>query len=150
MKKITYILFFLITFSASAQMKYKKESREKIRALKVGVLTDKLNLTSKEAEKFWPIYNKYDKELNDVRIEEKHLIWKQIRKNGGAESLTEKQSKEITLKMFSLQDKAYEMRKEYYKKLLDILPYKKIVQLEIAEKDFHRKLIGKLRHKRRR
>ncbi|OSY88596.1 hypothetical protein WH52_06185 [Tenacibaculum holothuriorum] len=149
MKKITYILIFLISFSASAQVKYKKESREKIRALKVGILTEKLDLTSKEAEKFWPIYNKYDKELNDLRIEEKHLMWKQIRKNGDVEALTEKQSKEIVLKMFSLREKVYKMRKDYYKKLLDVLPYKKIIQLEIAEKDFHRKLIGKLRHKKR-
>lgn len=43
-----------------------KEKQEKIQTLKVAFLTKELNLTSEEAEKFWPVHNKYTGELKDM------------------------------------------------------------------------------------
>ncbi|MEO6455568.1 MAG: hypothetical protein ABIN97_15920 [Ginsengibacter sp.] len=37
---------------------------EKIQALKIAFITQKLGLTSEEAQKFWPVYGQYE---NDVR-----------------------------------------------------------------------------------
>ena len=34
--------------------------REKVQALKIAFITQKLELTSEEAQKFWPVYNRYD------------------------------------------------------------------------------------------
>ena len=37
-----------------------------MKALKTAHITDQLDLTSAEAEKFWPIYNEFDAKLIDV------------------------------------------------------------------------------------
>ncbi len=39
---------------------------EKIQALKIAFITQKLGLTAEEAQKFWPIYNQYDQEVRSV------------------------------------------------------------------------------------
>ena len=51
---ITSIFLFCV-LSIFGQVK--KESKEKIRTLKIAYISNQLNLTSNEAEKFWPIYN---------------------------------------------------------------------------------------------
>lgn len=40
---------------------------EKIEALKIAFITQQLNLTPEEAQKFWPIYNTYKEELAALR-----------------------------------------------------------------------------------
>jgi hypothetical protein len=36
------------------------QRQEKIQALKIAFITQKLKLTPAEAEKFWPVYNQYN------------------------------------------------------------------------------------------
>ena len=40
---------------------------ERVQALKVAFITKALNLTSAEAEKFWPIYNEFQDKRDVVR-----------------------------------------------------------------------------------
>ena len=151
MKQIIYLLSFLFfcSFTIHGQEKLKKEKKEKIKAYKIAYLTEELNLTTQEAQKFWPVYNTFENKMIDLRFEEKFKIRKQIKKAGGLDELTENQAKEIALKMSSLKIKIHEITKEFQNKLPEILPYKKIIKLNIAEEKFHRKLIKKLRNKRK-
>ena len=61
-------LLFFASFSLLAQGKKMLEKKEEIYALKVAFITNKLPLTSSEAEKFWPIYNAFE----DKQFELKH------------------------------------------------------------------------------
>ena len=53
-KKIIPLLLLLTSFTFYAQSESMKEKKEQIKALKVAFLTTELDLTSKEAQKFWP------------------------------------------------------------------------------------------------
>ena len=48
--------------------------QEKIEAMKVGFITQKLDLSSEEAQKFWPVYNKYQDELKGIRESRRNEI----------------------------------------------------------------------------
>lgn len=41
----------------------------RIQALKIAFLTKKLNLSPEEAQRFWPIYNKYEDEIRKARLD---------------------------------------------------------------------------------
>ena len=67
MKKIYLILGFLSLFSiARAQDDNQPDDKklQDIEALKVAFISKELNLTPEEAQKFWPVYNQYSKEMN--------------------------------------------------------------------------------------
>ena len=66
-KKLYPILFLFLSFNFYAQGERFKEKREQIKAMKVAFLTTELNLTSSEAEKFWPIYNTFDDKQFELR-----------------------------------------------------------------------------------
>ena len=65
------LLFYCAGFNAYAQ---EHNKHERIKALKVSFITEKLELSATEAEKFWPIYNTYDSQIHDLRHEEKTAV----------------------------------------------------------------------------
>ncbi|THU41428.1 hypothetical protein FAM09_04790 [Niastella caeni] len=72
MKKI--ILIIVIALSASVVSVAQDDDAEKgnggrLEALKIAYLTKKLNLSTDEAQKFWPIYNQYMSEIRKTRID---------------------------------------------------------------------------------
>ncbi|PQJ78807.1 sensor of ECF-type sigma factor [Polaribacter porphyrae] len=149
MKKI--ILLFLITFlstiSVSAQMK--KGSRKKIKALKIAYLTEQLNLTSDEAEKFWPIYNDYDLKQHKLRSKTRTAMKNAIRKKGEIDAISEVDAKELISSKLDTDKKIYELQKSFINKLEKFLSYKKIIKLQVAEIEFTRKLMRKYKRKRK-
>ncbi len=62
MKKLMIILF-LATLGMNAQ----DRKFEEIKAHKTAFITEEVNLTSTQAEKFWPIYNKHEQEVMALR-----------------------------------------------------------------------------------
>ena len=149
MKKITYILILFLSITSVIAQKKKKFNKKKFRAYKVSYLTEQLDLTEKEAEKFWPIYNAYDKKIHKLRYKERYILGREVKEAGGVDSLSEKKSEEIAKKIMSSKKEAYKLTSTFFSKLPRILSYKKILKLEIAEKSFHSKLIRKLRKKRK-
>jgi Skp family chaperone for outer membrane proteins len=71
MKKflLTAVLFCSIVLSGFAQdnTEVQKADGSRIETLKIAYITQKLNLTTEEAEKFWPVYNKYMEEIRGAR-----------------------------------------------------------------------------------
>ena len=58
------IICFLSTTLIQAQ---RPDKRTELKALKIGYLTKQLELTSSEAEVFWPVYNEFDKKMFELR-----------------------------------------------------------------------------------
>ena len=48
-----------------------KGGGQRLEALKIAYLTKKLDLTTEEAQRFWPVYNKYTDEIHGIRREQK-------------------------------------------------------------------------------
>jgi hypothetical protein len=74
MKKLLLIITMLLAVGATALKAQddddgKQSNGGRVEALKIAYLTKKLNLSTEEAQKFWPIYNKYADEIRKVRLE---------------------------------------------------------------------------------
>jgi hypothetical protein len=145
-KNILPLLLFLTSFSFFAQNGKIDEKREKIKAFKVSFLTTELELTSTEAEKFWPIYNAYD----DKQFDLKHLKMKTyIRKlnDDNINNLSEKDAVTLLSQIESTDKELYILREKYMASLKKILSAKKILKLKKSEDDFNRKLLQQYRDK---
>mgnify|MGYP000149153671 CR=1 FL=1 len=64
LKQIFVLIFILSLSSVYAQQggggRYQhREDRKKIETQKIAYITDRLDLSVEEAEKFWPVYNKH-------------------------------------------------------------------------------------------
>lgn len=152
MKKILFFttLLFFISFCTNAQKPIKKGDRgAKIKALKIAFLTDELDLTSSEAEKFWPVYNNHNNKTNEFIRNKLDDIRKEIKQAKGVDNLEEKKAIILFDLLQYLEKKKFEEDKKYYSKLKSILTIKKILKLQISEREFRRKLLRKYRGKRK-
>lgn len=142
MKTLLTLISLLLSLNLAAQ---KGKNRERLKALKVSYVTEKLNLSSKESEKFWPIYNAYQQERNKIRLEEIRVIRKEIKEQ--IDTITDERAKILLTKINNAENKMHISRIKLTKKLSGFLSSKKIIQLKIAEEDFKRKMKQKLRER---
>lgn len=143
MKTIITCLFFCFTLGFTSFAQEKNESREKIKALKIAYLTEQLALTSSEAEKFWPIYNAFDKEQHDLRNKHRFEIRKSLRNQGAIDEIDEKEAERLINLKLTTDKQLHESEKEFIQKITGIISYKKIIKLQMAEMEFGRKLLKK-------
>jgi len=119
-----------------------KERREKIKAQKVAFITKKLDLTSEEAQVFWPVYNEYEKEKDKLH-EERHVLMEKIIKN--YDTIEDAEMEDIADKLMELDIKDINLRKKYYENYKTILPIRKVVELQKSEHDFKHFLLRQIR-----
>ena len=76
MRKLYFILIFItITGLSKAQEDQPSEKKlADIEALKVAFISKELDLTPDEAQKFWPVYNQYSKELKATRVDNPDVL----------------------------------------------------------------------------
>lgn len=67
MKKILLILFFCISTAYFCDAQAGDTGKNDINTVKIAYITNQLNLTPTEAQKFWPIYNRYFGEVKKAQ-----------------------------------------------------------------------------------
>jgi hypothetical protein len=115
--------------------------------LKVGFITKKLDLTAGEAQKFWPVYNKYHELLEKNRSGMKEIVGEQL---GNLDKMTSAEADKALLEMQAMRSQELEVLKLYTLEFKKILPTQKVVKLFIAEQEFKRELLRQLKEQRRR
>ncbi|KLT71458.1 MULTISPECIES: hypothetical protein [Flavobacterium] len=145
-KNILPILLFFVSFSFYAQSDKSDEKREKIKAYKVSFLTTELELTSTEAEKFWPVYNAYDDKQFELRHDKMKMYLRKL-DDDNINSLSEKEAAALLSQIESTDKELYLLREKYSANLKKILSAKKILKLKKSEDDFNRKLLKQYRDK---
>jgi hypothetical protein len=115
-----------------------QERKDKIKSLKIAFISQKLALTSEEAEKFWPVYNKYDDKI--MALKESQMKLRLDKRNSSDEDALKKieEAEAIESEVMLLKKK---MRAE----LIPIITAEKVVALERLEHEFHRKILEKLK-----
>lgn len=139
MKKILCICFVLLG-SLQITAQEKEDHRERIKALKTAFITEGLNLSPKDAEKFWPIYN----DFNEKR---RRLYKKEHADLGELECISEEKAENMLKEYVDIEREDYLLKKKFFSDLRTIFTAKKIIQLKKIEDDFNRKLIKEYRER---
>ncbi len=139
---ITLFLFTALTVVAQGM------DRNKIQALKRAHITNALNLSSSEAEKFWPIYNEFNQRIHKMKILKTRTLMRRIRLAGGINSLSEEEADIVLREYIEIDYNIATEKKKLYKDLTGIISSKKMIKLLRAEQSFNKELLKRLREKR--
>lgn len=140
MKKTGLLLAFVfMTISwAVAQPHHDNKSRQRIKALKIAFITEKLDLEPKQAERFWPVYNNYEKEKWE---QHKSFYDKYRDENPTADRKTAHDYIKANL---DYQEAELALKKKYKDKLLKVISAEQLAELYQAERGFKEMLIREL------
>jgi Spy/CpxP family protein refolding chaperone len=145
-KNLLHIILFLVSYSFYAQNDKIDEKREKIKVFKVSFLTTELELTSTEAERFWPIYNAFDDKQFELRHDKMKTYFQKLN-DENVNSLTEKEAAALLSQIESTDKELYSLKEKYMNNLRKVLSAKKILKLKRCEDDFNRKLLKQYKEK---
>lgn len=146
MKNIIITLFLTLGFWGISNAQ--ENHRERIKAYKTAYITQELDLSSKEAEKFWPVYNDYEKNLFSLRVLKVREERNKIKNQGGFENLSDKDAKEALDNLIQNDKEIIQIKEKLYKDLSDVLSPVKILKLHKAERDFNKKLLSQYKKNR--
>jgi len=141
---ITILTLFLVqvTFAQHEDRHKKQEQhKEKIKSHKIAFITDKLDLSPEEAEKFWPVYNEHQ---NKMETSQKEFRENNKVKAESIPDLSDDEAKDFLNARLNHEQNTLNLRKDLYTQLDQILPPKKILMLLEAEREFKVELMRKL------
>jgi hypothetical protein len=116
----------------------------KMKAERVSFLTEKLQLTVDEAEKFWPLYNEYLSKREE-------MMWgkrEKMHRNFDPSQLTDEEMGKMLNEILDQEVKLAQLKKDYFDKLKTILPIRKVLTLHRVEQEFMNHMLNKLREGR--
>ena len=135
---------FAICCSADASAQKNHNWREKIMCEKIAFLTTELDLSTKEAQEFWPVYNEYMKEIENAQ-KAIYVNYKALNE-AIKEAKPEKEVAECLDKYLKAQEDKAELTTESVKKFRKVLSEEKVAKLYLAEEKFRRNQITRLHH----
>jgi hypothetical protein len=140
MKKIT-IFLLIILLSPLSWISAQNTNLEKLNNYKIGFFTKKLNLTSAEAEKFWPVYNDYQNQRNQIQFEKMKL---NRNFNQNENSLSDAQLEEMGDKYVDCLVRESTLAVAFHKKLKEVLSPAKVILYYQAENQYKIQLLNEL------
>ncbi|HVN58543.1 MAG TPA: hypothetical protein VMT63_09620 [Bacteroidales bacterium] len=140
MKKLLSLLILPVLMISS--LSGQEKPRERLEAYKIAFFTKKLELTSQEASRFWPIYNEFQEKKNQIQLE-KMRINRDFNQNGL--NMTDKEMTDAGDKFIALEMQSSSLALEYHKKFKEILPPVKVLKLYQAENQYRIQLLQELK-----
>jgi hypothetical protein len=149
MKKLIHLLFMsLICVAIQAQdiddtQPQNANAKEKIKAARIGLITQRLGLTPEQAQKFWPVYNEFTEKRMDLRKQ-----YKEAEKNVNPNNPDPKQQQALVDFGLKIKQDELGLEKEYSGKLMGVISAQQMLNLRQAEHDFRNIIINMLNNRR--
>lgn len=142
MRKIgLLILAVLFTLSAANAQPDNPKHRERIKALKIAYITEHVNLSAEQAEKFWPVYNMFESEMHNLH---RGFMEKYRNDNPNTDRRTAHEYIDANL---DFQEQALELKKKYKDEFLKVISAQQVADLYRAERGFKEMLLKELRRR---
>jgi Spy/CpxP family protein refolding chaperone len=135
MKIWTVIILLAVAVGSQAQ----EGGNAKLESAKIGLITNRLNLSAEQAAQFWPIYNDFDAKKKDIRKALRKLV---VETN----TLTTSDDKILAnlRESLNLQQKEVDLEREYMAKFLKVINVRQLAELYKAEQLFTSMLLKRL------
>lgn len=138
MKKIYLpILLFLMTLGVSYGQ---TDAMEKLEAAKIALITERLELTPDQAEKFWPIYRQFADEQKSLRRE-----FQQLKQGYDPSQATEAQNQQMLDEGLKIREKQLNLEKTYSSRMQEVISTRQLMNLRKAEDDFKQMLLKRIK-----
>jgi hypothetical protein len=143
---INIILLLLIVYVLPASGQARQgNAMAKIQAKKKAFFNEKLQLTPKESDQFWPVYNDYSNRKNLINQQRNSLMAFYIQNE---KNLDDKEMTETLEKFLDFQKQETALMKNYTDRFREFLPDSKVIKVFVTELQFKRYLLTQSIHPR--
>lgn len=115
-----------------------KERLQNIQNAKIAFLTEKLELTPEQSQKFWPVYNQLETEREALRDKGRAFRGENL------EGMSDAEIKVALNNRFSYRQSELDLDKQYMDKFLRVISVRQLATLYRSEREFTKVLLKKL------
>jgi len=119
------------------------KAREKIQALRTAYISERLNLTPEQAEKFWPIYREFTQERAKLREQ-----FREAQRGIDPNNPDPKKEQDLVNLGLDVKQKELNLEKDYSGRLLKVVSAQQVMNLRKAEQGFRELIINQLQQRR--
>lgn len=144
MKKIVLILLLipLITIAQNRHDGGGSGRLHKIHSAKIGMITERLNLTPEQAPQFWAVYNEYENKKIDLKKTIRRTMEEAVSLAASDDKILSAQKQVIALRRKDL-----DLEEEFMSKILRTITPRQFSELKRTEANFNKMLLEKLNEK---
>jgi TolA-binding protein len=146
-QKNRFFLSLLIFLPMAMFAQDRQDRKDRIETMHIAYLSQRLNLTSDEAEKFWPIYNQYKTDKDALRKQRQDDL-QAVKKAGGIDNMNDADVQKLIANETDFETHELDMRKQYVVKFQQAVPIRKVAKFFIAEDEFKRYLLNQLKQRK--
>ncbi len=140
---IIWMLIAVLPAFSQNQERLDQEALDRIESAKIALITQRLDLTPEQAEKFWPIYREYSERQREIQRE-----FQDLRRNYRPNTASEEESKALIDKGLQIKEQMINLDKQYSDRMLTVINNRQLLRLREAEHDFRQELMRRLRQQR--
>lgn len=126
-----------------AQKGLNKQTQEKINAARIGLITERLNLSPEQAEKFWPIYKEFLTQRSGLKAE-----YDLAKSKLDPKTASEEERKGLLDLGLKLKERSVGLERTYSDRMLKVISTQQVIALRKAEEDFRRIIIEQIQQRR--
>jgi hypothetical protein len=143
MKQMLHILAIVLPVLAYAQEPPQQspdpKAMERIQRARIAYLSERLNLTPEQAEKFWPVYRE---------LAEKRAALRTQMKESQKEGMSEQEQKQMVEQNLKVRQQELDLEKQYAQRLLNAITAQQLLDLPKAEMEFRRMVLDQIQQRR--
>jgi len=133
-------------FSQTGQTRDKDDRRQAIETRRIAFFTDRMALTPDEARVFWPLYNEYTRNRDEINATYRDR-WAGVER---VSALSAEDAGRFAEDQIARLEKLIELKRSFHENLKRTLSPVKIALMYEADRDFNRILIKEAREERSR
>ncbi len=141
--KYTMIFCVMLCTLALFGQEQRADRMQKIESTRIAYITNTLELTPKESEQFWPIYNGYTNALKDMRKQIRGD--RQSRDGSSLAGLNDQEAAKLIDDYLVNEQKKVDLKADLMRDLSGKLSNQKIIKLFFAEEQFKREMLSKIK-----
>jgi len=132
----------LITVFTYGQNDSFQQRLNNLRSQKIAFITQRLSLTTDEAQSFWPVYNELALKKDKLNKRRKEIIF-ELRNNW--DNFSDKEKENLSDEFVGLRLKEATLEVEYHERFKKVLDTDKVLKLYQAEMAFKNYLLNKIK-----
>ena len=138
-QSILILLAFLYTTASISAQDFENEN-EKVQEMRMKFYNEQLQFTEAEKQSFWPLFEQFKKEEQNLK--------NQFKPDQRFELMSDAQAEEFILKSLDHEEKLVELKRQYVKKMMEVIPVRKVAMLNRTERQFKYMILNDFRKKR--
>lgn len=157
MKLVKYSLAILVMMSTSITAQpgpgpgpgsMREKIKERIKTIKIWRLTEAVELTTEQSEKFFPIYNEFQGALDSLEREKQETL-QRLETMTRDQGTSDKDIKSLVSEIGEFDNRSANIRKKFFDDVSAVISTRQLGKLLVFEENFRRRLQETIRDIRR-